>query len=77
MVFVVKQHKMEVMPGFRLCTSSACPRGRTPGNQGNILGNTRPRFFQVQRKGVGNSKFCKITDGNHGDHGDLLLSQNH
>ena len=25
------------------------------------------RFFQIQRKGVGEYEFCKITDSYHGD----------
>ena len=61
--------------------SSACPRGRTPGQPGGYVGeykgmdwilcpwggeNSR-HCFKFEEKGVGNSKFCKIADGNHGD----------
>ena len=61
--------------------SSACPRDRTPGQPGEYIGEYKadkgilcPRvgensrdFFKFKGKGWGNSKFCKITDGNHGD----------
>ena len=61
--------------------SSACPWGRTPGQPGEYVGeykgmnrllcpwageNSR-HCFEFERKGWGNSKFCKITDANHGD----------
>ena len=61
--------------------SSACPWGRTPGQLGEYVGeykgmnwllcpwagqNSR-HCFEFEGKGWGNSKFCKITDANHGD----------
>ena len=61
--------------------SSACPWGRTPGQPGEYVGeykgmnwllcpwageNSR-HCFEFEGKGWGNSKFCKITDANHGD----------
>ncbi|KAK2549163.1 hypothetical protein P5673_030544 [Acropora cervicornis] len=61
--------------------SSACPWGRTPGQPGECVGeykginwllcpwageNSR-HCFEFEGKGWGNSKFCKITDANHGD----------
>ena len=60
--------------------SSACPWGRTPGQPGEYVGeykgmnwllcpwaaeNSR-HCFEFEGKGWGNSKFCKITDANHG-----------
>ena len=61
--------------------SSACPWGTTPGQPGENVGeykgmnwllcpwageNSR-HCFEFEGKGWGNSKFCKITDANHGD----------
>ena len=61
--------------------SSACPWGRTQGQPGEYVGeykgmnwllcpwageNSR-HCFEFEGKGWGNSKFCKITDANHGD----------
>ena len=65
--------------------SSACPWGRTPGQPGEYVGeykemnwllcpwageNSR-HCFEFEGKGWGNSKFCKITDANHGDIGGI------
>ena len=60
--------------------SLACPRIDPRDIQGNMLENTREwikfsapwegkftTLFQVRGKRVGNCKFCKIVDGNHGD----------
>ena len=65
--------------------SSACPWGRTPGQPGEYVGeykemnwllcpwageNSR-HCFEFEGKEWGNSKFCKITDANHGDIGGI------
>ena len=61
--------------------SSACPWGWTPGQPGEYVGEykgmnwllcpwageTSRHCFEFEGKGWGNSKYCKITDANHGD----------
>ena len=61
--------------------SSACPRGRSPGQPGGYVGKykgwigfsapgegkIRDIVLSSKKRGWGNSKFCKIVDGNNGD----------